>query len=248
MLLKPNRLMPTDRKSEPDTNYLRLNAKSVIALVGAVAMLTGCAVGPHYAKPVVKVNDSWSVTSGPQISAQPAADSAWWKTFNDPTLERLIQLAYSQNLPLQVAGLRIMEARAVLGIAVGNQYPQLQQAFANVRRVKLSQNVANNATFVRDFWDEQIGFDVSWEPDFWCKYAKGVKAQQAMYMSSVADYQDALVSLSAEVARTYTAVRTFEALIEQGRRNVRVQQEALRIADARFRNGATSELDVTQAR
>ena len=100
--------MQTDRKSEPGTAYRGLTAKSAITLVGAVAILTGCAVGPHYAKPVVKVNDSWSVTSGPQVSAQPAADSAWWTTFNDPALEQLIQLACSQNLPLQVAGLRIM--------------------------------------------------------------------------------------------------------------------------------------------
>jgi len=67
-------------------------------------------------------------------------------------------------------------------------------------------------------------------------------------LSSVADYQQALVSLSAEVARTYAVIRTFEVLIEQARRNVAVQEEGFQIADARFRNGATSELDVAQAR
>jgi len=241
--------MPTDSKSETGTNYRGLNARCVIALVGVVAILTGCTVGPHYAKPVVKVNDSWSVTSGPQISAQPAVDSAWWKAFNDPTLERLIQLAYSQNLPLQIAGLRIMEARAVLGIAVGNQYPQSQGVSASVSRVGLSRNTVNKPPdFTRDFWSQQLGFDASWEADFWGKYRKDVKAQQAAYMSSVADYQNALVSLNAEVARTYVGVRTFEELIEQGRQNVRVQEESLRIADVRFRNGATSEVDVSQAR
>jgi len=220
-----------------------------VALVSAVLALTGCAVGPHYVKPALPLNNSWSVTDVPQISAQPAEDSAWWRAFNDPALERLIQLAYSQNLPLHVAGLRIMEARAALGIAIGNQYPQLQQAFARVSGVGLSENTVNKPPdFIRNFADDQLGFDVSWEADFWRKYGKAVKAQQAVYMSSTADYQGALVLLSAEVARTYVAVRTFQALIEQGRRNVSVQEEALRIADARFRNGATSELDVSQAR
>jgi NodT family efflux transporter outer membrane factor (OMF) lipoprotein len=219
------------------------------ALLGAVLTLTSCAVGPHYVKPVLKVNDSWSATDSPQVSTQQAADSAWWKAFNDPALERLIQLAYSQNLPLQVAGLRIMEARAVLGIAIGNQYPQLQQAFASVRGVGLSQNTVNKPPdFVRDFADEQVGFDAAWEADFWGKYRKAVNAQQAAYIGSVDDYQNALVSLSAEVARTYVVIRTFEELIEQGRRNVSIQEESLRIANARFSNGATSELDVTQAR
>jgi NodT family efflux transporter outer membrane factor (OMF) lipoprotein len=213
-----------------------------------VLALTGCAVGPQYVKPAVSVNENWSVAAGPQLSTQSAADSAWWKAFNDPTLEQLVQLAYGQNLPLQVAGLRIMEARAMLGIAVGNQYPQLQQAFASASGISLSDNVANNQDFVRNFGDYQVGFDVAWEADFWKKFGKAVKAQQAAYMSSVADYQNALVSLSAEVARNYAVVRTFEALIEQARRNVTVQEESLRIADARFRNGATSELDVSQAR
>lgn len=212
-------------------------------------MLAGCAVGPRYTKPVLKVNDHWSTTASPQISTQSVADSAWWKAFNDPVLERLVQLAYGQNLTLQVAGLRIMESRAILQIAIGNRYPQSQQASASVSRVGLSRNTVNKPPdFSRDFWTQQIGVDVSWEADFWRKYSKEVKAQRAAYMSSVADYQNALVLLSAEVARTYVTVRTFEELIEQGRRNLGVQEESLRIADARFRNGATSELDVSQAR
>ena len=241
--------MPSDCKSKLGTAHRRLNAPSAVAVVGALLTLTGCAVGPHYVKPVLKVNDHWSATDSPQISTQAAADSAWWKAFNDPALERLIQLAYSQNLPLQVAGLRIMEARAVLGIAIGNQYPQQQQAVANVTGVGLSKNTANKPPgFVRNYADELVGFDASWEADFWGKYRKSVRAQQAGYMGSVDDYQNALVSLSAEVARTYLVIRTFEELIEQARQNVKIQQESLRIADVRFRNGATSELDVSQAR
>lgn len=244
-----NRAMLTDHKSKLRTAQRCRNVKSAFTLVCAVLTLTGCAVGPRYVKPSLKVNDRWSATDSPQISAQPAADSAWWRTFNDPALERLIKLAYSQNLPLQVAGLRIMEARAVLGIAVGNQYPQSQQVSASVSRVGLSRNTVNKPpVFTRHFWDEELGFDAAWEADFWGKYRKDVKAQRAAYMSSVADYQNALVSLSAEVARTYVVIRTFEELIEEGRRNVRIQEESLRIADARFRNGATSEVDVSQAR
>jgi NodT family efflux transporter outer membrane factor (OMF) lipoprotein len=243
-----NRAMPVERKPKPGTAQRYLNATFAATLAGAL-MLTGCAVGPRYTRPALKVNDHWTATLSPQISTQLAADSAWWKAFHDPALERLIQLAYSQNLSLQVAGLRIMEARAELGIATGYRYPQLQQASASVSRVGLSKNTVNKPPdFTRDFWDEQIGFDVSWEADFWRKYSKAVKAQQAVYISSVDDYQNALVSLSAEVARTYVIVRTFQELIEQGRRNLQVQEESLRIADARFRNGATSELDVSQAR
>jgi len=237
-----------NRKSGPGNAHRCLKASYAATVLGVVLTLTGCAVGPHYVKPVVSVNDSWRGMSSPQISAQPATESAWWKAFNDPVLEQLIQLAYKQNLTLRVAGLRIMEARAALAIATGNQYPQVQQAFAGVNGVGLSNNTVNKTPgFSRYYAIDNLGLDVSWEADFWRQYAKAVRAQKDVYLGSAADYQETLVTLTAEVAQTYVAVRTFEALIEQTRRNVSIQAESLRIADARFRNGATSELDVSQA-
>jgi NodT family efflux transporter outer membrane factor (OMF) lipoprotein len=244
-----NRAMPNNRKSQPGTAHRCRKASYPATLVGVVLTLTGCAVGPHYVAPVPKVNDSFSRTGSPQISAQSATDSAWWKAFNDPVLDQLIQLAYKQNLTLRVAGLRIMEARAALGIVIGNQYPQVQQAFAGVNGVGLSSNTANKPPgFSRYYAIDNLGLNVSWEADFWRQYAKAVKAQKDVYLGSTADYQKALVTLTAEIARTYVAIRTFEALIEQTGRNVTIEAESLRIADARFRNGATSELDVAQAR
>jgi NodT family efflux transporter outer membrane factor (OMF) lipoprotein len=238
-----------NRKSGPGNAHRCLKASYAVTLAGVVLTLTGCGVGPHYKKPVLNVNPSWSGTGSPQISAQPATESAWWKAFNDPVLEQLIQLAYRQNLTLRVAGLRIMEARAALGIVTGNQYPQVQQAFAGAKGVGLSNNTVNKTQgFSRYYAIDNLGLDVSWEADFWRQYAKAVRAQKDVYLGSTADYQEALVTLTAEVAQTYVAVRTFEALIEQTRRNVSIQAESLRIADARFRNGATSELDVSQAR
>ena len=241
--------MLNNRKSELGTAHRCLKASYAVTLVGVVLTLTGCAVGPRYVKPALSVNDHWSRTGSPQISEQSATDSAWWKAFNDPVLEQLIQLAYRQNLTLRVAGLRIMESRAALGIAIGNQYPQVQQAFAGVSGVGLSSNTVNKTPdFTRYFASDQIGLDEVWEADFWHKYAKAVRAQKDVYLSSTADYQQVLVTLTADVARTYVAVRTFEELIELARRNASVQEESLRIADARYRNGATSLLDVTQAR
>jgi len=74
-----------------------------------------------------------------------------------------------------------------------------------------------------------------------------VEAETAGLLASVADYNDALVSLTAEVARTYVTIRTFEELIAQAQGNTKIQEESLKIAESRFRNGATSELDPTQA-
>jgi NodT family efflux transporter outer membrane factor (OMF) lipoprotein len=203
-------------------------------------------VGPKYVRPQVPLAGSWSAQGDARLAAQ-SIDRAWWHAFQDPVLDRLIELAYHQNLPLQVAGLRILEARAQLGIAVGEQYPQLQAAVANATAVGLSEHAANNAKIDRTFGDYQVGFDAVWELDFWGKYARGVKAATAGYLATVADYDDGLVSLSAEVARTYAVIRMFEVLIELARSNAKYQEEGLHLAESRFQNGATTGLDVAQA-
>ncbi len=209
--------------------------------------LGGCAVGPKFTKPEAAVTEDWSEKGDRRIATQTAADSLWWRAFNDSTLNRLVELAYRQNLPLQIAGLRILEARAQLGVATGKQYPQVQVAFGNATQVGLSDNMANGYGLDGNYWDYQVGFDAAWELDFWGKYRRGVEAEHASLLGSVADYDNALVSLTAEVALTYAVIRTYEVLIAQAEENARVQEEGQRIADSRFRNGATSELDLTQA-
>jgi NodT family efflux transporter outer membrane factor (OMF) lipoprotein len=210
--------------------------------------LAACNVGPKFVKPTVQLPTGWS-QNDPRLASNQAVNLAWWSAFKDENLNRLIEYAYQENLPLQVAGLRILEARAQLAIAVGQQYPQVQLASAHVAAVGLSEHAPNSgaATIDRNFGDFQVGFDVLWEADIWRKYANGVKAEEADYLSTVADYDGALVSLTAEVARTYTMLRTFDVLLDQTRKNVEVQEEGLRLAQARFKTGASAQLDVTQA-
>jgi NodT family efflux transporter outer membrane factor (OMF) lipoprotein len=217
------------------------------ARFGLLLAVAGCAVGPNFKAPQATVPESWSANGDPRIAAETAADSRWWKAFNDPALDRLVELAHKQNLPLEIAGLRIVEARAQLGIATGNQFPQMQEAFAGVNAVGLTQQEANVFNLNRNLTTYQVGFDAAWEMDFWGKYRRGVESEAANLLATVADYVAALVSLTAEVARTYATVRTFEVLVEQAVENARIEERGLRIAESRFLNGATSELDVSQA-
>ncbi len=214
----------------------------------ALLAVFGCKVGPTFTRPAVPVADNWLEKDDPRLATQAAVEARWWRAFNDPTLDRLIELAYGQNLPLQIAGLRIFEARARLAIATGRQYPQVQVLFGSLNAIGLSQRAANVTSFSRHFLDYQVGFDVSWEADLWGKYGRGVQAQAASLLASEADYRAAIVSLTAEVARAYVVLRTSERLIELARQNADIQEQGLNIAESRFRNGATSELDVTQAR
>jgi NodT family efflux transporter outer membrane factor (OMF) lipoprotein len=216
---------------------------TVIFLLAAAS----CSVGPNFKTPEATVAQQWRAAGDPRVSAETAADTLWWRAFNDPSLDQLIELAYRQNLQLQVAGLRILEARAQVAVATGQQFPQLQVLFGSATAVGLSRNVPSFAPIARRYGEYQVGFDAAWEIDFWGKYRRGIESETAALLSSVADYYAALVSMTAEVARTYVVIRTFEVLIAQAEQNAKIQEEGLAIASARFKAGATSELDPTQA-
>ena len=217
-------------------------------LIIVLILLSGCAVGPDFVRPDAPSEDAWIDSDVPQIKTEPADLIDWWKVFNDPVLDSLIETAYSQNLPLQIAGLRIMEARAQLGVAVGSQYPQLQQLSGSAGAVEISDNAPNAVAADKFYYDYQLGFDAVWEMDFWGRFRRGVESAQANYLSSIAGYDNALVTLTAEVARAYVLIRTFEDRIRIADENVKIQKRSLEIAEARFEGGIVTELDVQQAR
>lgn len=210
--------------------------------------LAGCAVGPDYVRPETDTADAWSESIDASLSTDPVEYGPWWTVFEDPALEELVQIASNENLPLQIAAARILEARAVLGISRGLRFPQQQQLTGTAVRVKLSENAPNVAIADQAFSAYAVGFDAAWELDVWGRLGRGVEAADADYGRALAGYDDTLVTVTAETARAYILLRTFEARLKLGQENVAIQKETLRIAEVRFQNGAVTELDVTQAR
>lgn len=218
--------------------------------------LTGCfTVGPDCCCPEGRVACSWNDWEG-CCSTDPADHSAWWTYFDDEILEALIKQAYCQNLSLQTAGIRILESRARLGIATGERYPQFQQLNGSYARSRLSEyappisDLTPAAATAADLTQglHTLSFDVSWELDFWGRFRRGIESAEADYCASIANYDDVLVTLLAEVARTYAAVRTFQENIRIAEYNIEIQRRSLEITEVRFRHEFTTELDVQQAR
>jgi NodT family efflux transporter outer membrane factor (OMF) lipoprotein len=214
-----------------------------------MVLLSGCTmVGPDYIKPEAPEPETWLESTDPKIQSKETDFSDWWTVFNDPILNDLIQAAYQQNLPLQIAGLRIYEARAQLGIAFGFQYPQTQQALGSGQANQISKNAPNVAAADRYFTTLDVGLDAAWELDVWGKFRRAVQTGVASLEASIADYDDILVSLTANVANTYIILRTSEERLAVARENVKVQKRSLEIAEVRFKAGAVTELDVAQAK
>lgn len=219
-------------------------------------LAAGCAkVGPDFAPPptaadaVKDAGQQWleaRQASGVNTTGQ--VKPKWWETLGDPTLDRLITMATEENLTLRSAGLRVLQARATLGVAAGNLFPQQQNLTTGVTETRPSdRSISALNGPIGDYRQLDLGLTATWELDFWGRLRRGVEAAEADLAGSVAGYDDALVSLCAEVARTYVSIRTYEERLRIARDNVILQQESLRIADARLRLGATSERDVQQA-
>jgi NodT family efflux transporter outer membrane factor (OMF) lipoprotein len=222
----------------------------VILLISLVLFTCGCAmVGPDYTRPDTSVLPRWSQTDQKRVTEAPADYRAWWRVFNDPVLDRLVESAYRQNLTLRVAGVRVLEARAQLGITVGQLYPQSQQALGSFQWNHVSPYNPLNLTQTQvNYAQDEIGATASWEIDFWGKFRRAIQSADAVLLASVADYDNTLVSLTADVATNYISVRTLEKRIAIARENVETQRESLKIAEARFLWGTVSERDVAQAK
>ena len=214
-------------------------------------LVLGCTmVGPDYTRPPVQVEQTWLDTSDKRVQTAPAEYKDWWQAFKDPALNQLIDTAYRENLSLQIAGVRVLEARAQLGVAVGSVYPQTQQGTGAYTRTRISERsvdaAANSSQFT--FSQGQVGLNAGWELDFWGKFRRGVQSADASFQATIADYDNALVSLTADVATSYILIRTLEKRLSIAKENVRIQTESLQIAEARFLGGTTSERDVQQAK
>ncbi|HET7203969.1 MAG TPA: efflux transporter outer membrane subunit [Steroidobacteraceae bacterium] len=216
-----------------------------IALLCSVAG-SGCTVvGPDFERPEVPWLDvAEAAPAAPAATPAPAPPAEWWRVFGDPVLDRIVAEAQRSNPSVKVAAVRIMEARAQLGVAGSTLYPQLQQANADVLQ---SGEVVSDADD-SDLTSYRAGFDIAWELDFWGKFRRGIEAADAAYFASIAQYDDVQVLVAAQAADLYAIIRTVELRLKITRDNAALQQRSLEITERLFRSGNESELDVQQAR
>jgi NodT family efflux transporter outer membrane factor (OMF) lipoprotein len=230
-----------------------------IALAAAFLSTTGCTtlrdyihngfkVGPNYKRPPAPVAERWIDADDVRVRSEPEDDCHWWTVFNDPVLSDLIQFAYGENLTLREAGFRVLQARASLGIAVGELFPQSQDMTGSYTRRGVSENVANRvATPQRWFSTWDYGFGLAWELDFWGRFRRAIEAAEDSLDASVENYDDVLVLLISDVASNYVRYRILEQQLVYTRAQVKLQTQILQIARAKFKGGQVSQLDVNQA-
>ena len=242
-------------------------SRAIFAVAVMLAAGTGCTytgsfenylkndfkVGPNYEAPAVEVAEHWIDDYDALLRSELPEHDDWWNSFHDPALSGLIHSAYEQNLSLEEAALRVIEARAMRGIAIGEWFPQQQQLFGEYRRTQLSRNNLASRPLLeslvpREFDNWATGFDAAWELDVWGKFRRNIESAEANFEASKDHYDDILLCMLAETAATYVEMRTAEERLRLVRENVKIQKSSLGIAEARFKGGETSDLDVEQAK
>jgi NodT family efflux transporter outer membrane factor (OMF) lipoprotein len=224
-----------------------------VCVIASAALLAGCTtLGPDYVEPDVGWLKSWQSDLYGQLDdahRQTQVDLRfWWHAFNDPVLNDLIETARRENPSLRIAGLRIIESRAVLGIAGSNQYPQLQQIGGAASYVDNRESGGSGPDRDTQFTAFSAGFDLAWELDFWGRFRRGIESAEAGFFASIANQQDVQVLLSAQVADLYYAYRTTLLRMEIAKKNAAIQKRSLEITERLFLHGEESELDLQQAK
>ncbi|MCB1679767.1 MAG: efflux transporter outer membrane subunit [Halioglobus sp.] len=219
------------------------------ALAAGTLLAASCtSVGPDFQTPVSPLAPDWYETEVAGFAVTAQQQQRWWELLGDPALNQLIDLARQSNNTLEIAGLRVLEARAQLALAAGAQYPQSQVLTASASALGASENAANTQAGDLRYTQYDSGTRVSWEIDFWGRFRRGVEAADAAYRGTVAAYDEAMIVLAAQVASAYLAIRSRQEQLQITRDNIASQQRSFDIVNVQFRNGNTSELDVLQAR
>jgi multidrug efflux system outer membrane protein len=224
----------------------------LLLLVILAAAAGGCAVGPNYQQPAVNTPARWSEPlAGGEINT-PAALAGWWRNFHDPELDSLIERAVESNLDLRIAQARVREARAQYGIAAASLWPSADVAGSYARaQASHNQPVLGSIPLPPDVPFEnnvyEAGFDAAWEIDVFGGNRRATEAARAEVTASEFGRRATLITLLGDVARNYIDVRGYQHRLAIARENIQAQAAALAIANDRFTNGLSSDLDVQQA-
>jgi len=224
----------------------------LLFLVLLAIMAGGCAVGPNYQRPALNPPARWSEPLAGGETNAPASLTGWWRNFNDPELDSLINRAVASNLDLRIARARVQEARAQYGIAAASLWPSADVSGSYARTgashhqpVLGSLPIPPGVPFDNDVY--QAGFDASWEVDVFGGKRRAAEAAGDEVTAVEFGRRATLITLLGDVARNYIDVRGDQRQLAITRENIQAQAQALAITHDRFTNGLTSDLDVQQA-
>jgi NodT family efflux transporter outer membrane factor (OMF) lipoprotein len=209
--------------------------------------LAGCTMGPDYQKSVPVVPDRWQAEKNASLGLNPVTPEklkTWWKNFGDSELNRLMDLALVDNLDLKMALTRIDQARADRRSIRAELFPQVDITAGGQRHQNLSPIYARGVRFNLF----ELGFDALWEVDLFGRLQRRLESASADLEAAKEEHAQALVTLTAELARSYVEYRNQQNQLRITRSNLEAQQHTLKLTERLFNEGVGTRHDVVRAR
>ena len=225
--------------------------KRIAAVAFVVVLLAGCTVGPNYHRPDISTPASFRSPSPlPAGEAASLADFKWWEIFKDQQLQELERTALAQNYDLRDAVARVDAARASLGIARSNQFPNFA-ASGEIDTIRISRNgqtplpkalVPNqNRTFGQATL-ELLSFEV----DLWGRLRRATEAARANLLAADENRKAVVTTLVGDVAAAYFTLRSLDYQLDISQRTLATRRESLRLIQSQRTGGVATLLDVRQ--
>ena len=228
-----------------------------LIVAGAVILLlSGCMVGPKYAKPTAplapdfKEATDWKEDDGWK-AAQPndtPLRGKWWELYGDAKLNELEEQVDPSNQTLKIAEANFRQARTAIRFnraaetpTIGTS-PSISSLRASANQPYFPSSLANNGS-----GEFTLPLDVSYEIDLWGRVRRTVTAAREEAQASDADLETARLSLHAELAVDYFEVRSADAQEQLLNDTVAAYSKALELTQNRFKGGAAPRSDVAQA-
>lgn len=219
--------------------------RKISALVLLAAFCSGCTVGPNYKRPEVVAPEAYRGLPAPEAAPGTLSfgDQKWWEAFQDETLQQLIRVALEQNYDARIAAVRILEARAQLGITRADQFPTVSaNAGAANERFPASLGQPAIETSVN-----QVSLALAWELDFWGRYRRATESARAALLASEWARQAVISTLVSDVAAAYFQLRELDLELDISKKTLASRKDSRRLTQILADGGATSMLDVRQA-
>jgi multidrug efflux system outer membrane protein len=232
----------------PRTTCLRSRRLSLAAVTIATAAVSGCIVGPKYARPVVEQPAAFK---SPSSSGEVAIPEEWWRLYGDSDLNALIAAANASNQTLQQAVARVDEARALARVAASYRYPTVavngtyarQRTSGHRVSTVTGQPVASSATFN----DWLVPVDLSYEVDVWGRVRRSLEAARAQTVATKDDEAVVRLAVQTDVAQYYYTLRLLDAQSETLTQTVASYQEQVRLLTVQVNTGLASAVVLNQA-
>jgi multidrug efflux system outer membrane protein len=214
--------------------------------LSAGALLAACAVGPDYVKPEVETPAAWRIDL-PQ--AESLANSAWWRQFDDPVLDALIEEALQNNADLQIAAARVDQFIGALRSTRSQFYPQFGYA-GSASRNRASERGPTPLPAGTDPWYNlyEASLGAAWQIDLFGRVRRESEAAQAAVYASEQGRRGVVLSLVASVASSYIALRALDRELEISRATAKNYAETLKLFELRYGGGVVSQIELEQVR